>query len=200
LTFSEHFQANFQVKKRVPTWVWGMAIILVPSLFFMVLAKVVQHRETLHPEPGDRAFVVTAAELPGAPPIDPEREVLERTVETDASLRLTYRYPREVMPDEPVSLECLVVRTVDAAAAQRALGLVGDEVKKALSVRPELLTWGDESRAGDVLKEGRVVGTYVAARKGRFVFVLRVTGLTLDAPAISRVVVPKLELLSGFGR
>jgi hypothetical protein len=102
------------------------------------------------------------------------------------------------MPGDPISVECLVVRTLDDAAAQRALGLVSDEVKRALQPRPELLTWGDETHAGHMIKDGRVVGTYLSARKGRFVFVLRVTGQQLDAAEIDQVVRPKLEQLTHF--
>jgi hypothetical protein len=50
-----------------------MAIILVPSLVYLVLAQAVRHRKTQPAQGSDRAHVVTAGELPGAPASDRSR-------------------------------------------------------------------------------------------------------------------------------
>jgi hypothetical protein len=178
-----------------------MAIILAPSLAFLALGVAGMHvsREHRFKEvtTADRRQVVTGGELGVA--IDVKREVLTKTEEDDGSLRLTYRYPQELMPGDPVSLECIVVRALDAAAAQRALELVEWETRKSLDPKAGLLEWGDASRAGTVLKDGRPVGSFFAARKDRFLLVLRVTGLQLDAEQLRAHLMPHLEPLTRFG-
>jgi hypothetical protein len=178
-----------------------MAIIVVPSLLFLLLAiaggRFSRENRFKNVTAEDRALLVTAAELiPGA---DPKREYVRKTEEDDGSLRLTYRYPEEVMPQEPVSIDCIVVRALDGVAAARALQNVAYEVAKQLDSKPELLEWGDESRAGVVLHDGRPVGTFLAARRGRFVWVLRVTGQQLDSAQVQTWVRPRLEQLERFG-
>ena len=193
------------MKKRIPAWVFGMVIILAPTLTFVVLAlagvKMSREHRFKSVTAMDRAHVVTAGDL--GQTADPVREYLRKTEEENGSLRLTYRYPDELMPGDPVSVECLVVRTLDSVAAKHALDLVEFEVRRSLD-RPstgsgDALAWGDESRAGLLRKEGRPVGTFFAARKDRFVFVLRVTGLQLEPAELERVMRPKLEQLTRFG-
>ena len=186
--------------RRVPKWVLGMALILAPSLIFLGLAaggaRMSRENRFKPVSALDRAHLVTAGDL-GAP-ADPARELLMKTEEDNGSLRLTYRYPGELMPGDPVSVECLVVRTLDAVAAKHALDLVELEVRRAL-VRKDALAWGDESRAGVLLKEGKPVGTFFAARKDRFLFVLRVTGEVPGPEQLEAVLRPKLEQLTRFG-
>lgn len=180
------------------SWKYALAIIIAPSLTFVVLAVVGQRvsRENRFKNvtAADRARVVTMAELGQA--ADPAREVLEKTEEDDGSLRVTYRYPRELGPGEPVAVECIVVRSLDVTKAKQVLADVEGEVKKALAPAAGVLAWGDESRAGVLLNQGRPVGTFYAARKDRFVFVLRITGLQLEPAQLEAVMRPKLERLT----
>lgn len=189
------------MKKRLPTWVYGMLIVLAPSLAFLGLVaaglRVSRENRQKNVTAVDRAHVVTAPDL--QLDADPKREVLTKTEEDDGSLRLSYRYPKELLPGDAVSVESIVVRALDSVAAQRALDLVEWEVRKSLDPRPGLLEWGDASRAGAVLKDGRPVGTFFAARQDRFVFVLRVTGLELEAAQLRTLALPRLEQLSRFG-
>jgi hypothetical protein len=187
-------------KKGVPSWVWGIAIILAPSLAFLGLVfagmRVSRENRFQNVTAADRAHVVTAPDLGLS--ADPRREVLLKTEEDNGSLRLTYRYPDELLEKEPVSVDCIVVRALDEVAARRVLSDVEGEVRRALAPAQGVLEWGDESRAGVLLKEGRPVGTFFAARKGRFVFVLRITGLQLEPQKLEEVMRPKLEMLTGF--
>lgn len=187
-------------KKPIPRWAFGMAIILAPSLVFLGLAaagaRMSRENKFKNVSALDRAHLVTAADL--GHQADPARELLMKTEEANGSLRLTYRYPDELMPGDPVSVECLVVRTLDEVAAKHALDLIEFEVRRALD-RKDVLAWGDESRAGLLLKEGKAVGTFFSTRKDRFVFVLRITGVQLEPDQLEQVMRPKLEQLTRFG-
>ncbi len=183
------------------SWLFGIAIVVAPSLAFLVLAAAGLNLSRANREKSvsalDRAFVVTAADV-GAT-ADPARELLKKTEEDNGSLRLTYRYPYELGADEPVSIECLVVRSLDVVAAKKVLSDVEGEVRRALDPKPGVLAWGDESKAGLLLNQGRPVGTFFVARKDRFVFVLRITGLQLEPTQLEAAMRPKLEQLLQFG-
>jgi hypothetical protein len=183
------------------SWLFGIAIVVAPSLAFLALAvvglRVSRESRSRNVTALDRAQVVTAADLGVA--AEPSRELLQKTEEDNGSLRLTYRYPSELLPDEPVSVECIVVRALDAVAAKKTLADVQAEVRRALAEKPGALPWGDESRAGVLLKDGRPVGTFFAARQERFVFVLRITGQSHEPDALMAVMRPKLEQLTRFG-
>ncbi|MBK7863122.1 MAG: hypothetical protein IPJ65_31830 [Archangiaceae bacterium] len=187
-------------RKKVPSWVFGMAIILAPSLAFLGLVaagvRVQNEHRDQAPTALDHALVITAKDL--GVTADPKREVFTKVRQDDGSLRLTYRFPVELMPDEAVALECIVERALDEGAAKRRFEMVDWEVRKSFSADPALLAWGDESRAGTVLKEGRPVGTFFSARKDRFVFVFRVTGAQLDAEKLKALLLPRLEQLTRF--
>lgn len=187
-------------KKPIPRWVFGMAIILAPSLLFLGLAiagvRMSRENHFEHATARDREHLVTAADL--GQPHDPARERLMKTGEPNGSLRLTYRYPDELMPGDPVSIECLVVRTPDADAAKQVHDQLESEVRRSLD-RKDVLPWGDESRAGLLLKGGKPVGTFFSTRKDRFVFVLRITGVQLEPARLEEVMRPKLEQLTRFG-
>jgi hypothetical protein len=91
------------------------------------------------------------------------------------------------------------VRALDDFAAHRAIELVEWEVRKSLVVEPGFFDWGDESKAGVVKNEGFPTGTFFAARQGRWMFVLRVTGMQLDGAQLRALLLPRLEQLTRFG-
>ncbi|MBL8953532.1 MAG: hypothetical protein JNK82_22340 [Myxococcaceae bacterium] len=180
------------------SWQFPLAIIVGPSVVFLVLANIGlkaarEHRyQTV--TASDRAQVVTMADLGQA--FDPAREVLQKTAEDNASLRLTYRYPKELGEHEPIAMECIIVRSLDVVTAKKVVSDTEGEVRRALAAAPGVLSWGDDSKAGVLLKEGKPVGTFYVARKDRFVFVLRITGLQLEPAQLEAVMRPKLEQLT----
>ncbi len=188
------------MKKRLPPWIFGLLIILAPTLVFLGLAiggaKMSRENNFMNVTALDRAYLVTVSDL--GVEADAAREILMKTQEENGSLRLTYRYPFELMPGDPVSVECLVVRAADSAGARKLLDQVEQEVRRSFD-RKDVLPWGDESRAGLMLKDGRPVGTVFMTRKDRFVFVLRITGLQLEPAKLEEVMRPKLEQLTRFG-
>ena len=182
------------------SWKFPLAIIVGPSVVFLVLAniglKIARENRYQTVTAADRAQVVTMADLGQA--FDPAREVLQKTVEDNASLRLTYRYPKELGENEPIAMECIIVRSLDIVAAKTVVSDTEGEVRRALAHAPGVLEWGDDSKAGILLNQGKPVGTFFVARKDRYVFVLRITGLQLEPAQLDAVMRPKLEQLTQF--
>lgn len=191
---------NSSVNKEPTNWKLGIIVVVTPSLLFFLLAffsnRVFKEGVPDDVSDSDRQFVVTADALGIA--IDAPRELFQKTHHSDGSERLTYRYPVEILPTDPMSVECLVIRTSDVTHAQQAFRDIESEVRRALQPQPDLLKLGDESTVGLLTKNGQAVGTFFAVRTGNRLIAFRMTGKVLEPEPLKALAVEKFGRLPQF--
>lgn len=197
-------------RKPLPAWAFAMLIVVAPSIIFLVAASLGltkwKPNRFKQPTEADRAAVVTAAELvsyfQSTEQVEAKREEMRKSEEPDGSLKLAYRYPAQSVPADPITVECFVVRGPDAAGAKQQMEEVIAEMKKNFVAKEGGFAWGDASVSGDAKRDtdGAVIGSVFVARKGRHLFLLRVTGFKLETAEQQRdVLLPKLERLETYG-
>ncbi len=152
----------------------------------------------------DRALVVdiraVAAQIDDYRP-QPSRETFLRRQYFDHSFELDYTYARAEGDDLYLKSTLTVAATPGDAEKlfhQRwGLSSAGKILPGATDVklveRNDIFRWGDQSRLGVIMADGKPVGNLFVARSGATVFYLLVTGACFDAPeAFSSLVLPTL--------
>ena len=182
--------------RRGPPWPAIFGLVALFSVAGVVLAAVaiwaLTIRETPLPfGPGERALVVTAAQLAAGLPgheVDPSLEVASAGVRLDGSAEVEYEYDASErgVPFYVSSTAALASSERDARDELTGfrlglrVGVAGESL--ALEPRDDLLAWGDARHCFLLVQASEVVGTACAARKDRRLFTLVVAGVALEEP------------------
>jgi hypothetical protein len=155
--------------------------------------------------PSDREVLVVAAEL--APLFDfvlrSDAEAISKTSFLGGRTELEYDYAQPD-PTSPFQLHSRVIVASDRAAARSLYQQLASQLGAGASVdlawieRQGSFSWGDASRYGVFLDDGKVVGQRLACRRGEKVFYLELSGIGLDDSQFTELVAASLQSLESY--
>ncbi len=201
---------------RPRPWLW--ILILIPLGLLAALAAVIGlgalfnlSGTSVALAAGERELVVDIAHLGGwmegyTP--DPAGETLEKTRYIDDSYEIEYVYDLPENDEAPYLSYTVTFEPSASDASTTYVSLWGGtkvafyvfgEVQVEVQEKNELFRWGDESRFGLLLAEGRPFGNVFVAKKGKRVVYLLVSGIYFDdSESFSGFLTPYLERLDAF--
>lgn len=200
-------------EKKFPlkTVIIVMAVLALLSLGTFASLLFLFYSKEVPLDPGDRAILVTAADL--AALMDDftprrDREKAKKLRYLDGSWELEYEYDDTANDDAPYIYCVLNVEITrrDARAAY-TLGKLAEKGAMELSSgktlvvesRNDLFRWGDSSEFAMIQSEGRPAGNMFYTIKGTKVYSLRVTGVYFDdRESIEELLGPKLKWLESY--
>ena len=160
---------------------------------------------------GERELVVDISHLKGwmegyTP--DPSGETLQKTRYIDDSFEIEYVYDLPQDDEAPYLSYSVTFEPSPSDANTTYVSLWGGtkvafyvfgEVQVEVQEKNELFRWGDESRFGLLLADGRPFGNVFVAKKGKRVVYLLVSGIYFDdSESFSGFLTPYLEKLDAF--
>jgi hypothetical protein len=139
---------------------------------------------------------------------DPAGETLEKTRYIDDSYEIEYVYDLPENDEAPYLSYTLTFEPSTSDASTTYVSLWGGtkvafyvfgDVQVDVQEKNELFRWGDESRFGLLVAEGRPFGNVFVAKKDKRVVYLLVSGIYFDDPeSFSSFLTPYLERLDAF--
>lgn len=178
-------------------WLWLLAIPAVPLLLVGAMAALglvyVWTAKKVPVTGRDREMVLDiralAARMEDFSPA-PVRESIRKERYFDGSWEVEYEYDDPA--DSAPYLTCTVgwePKVSDAAAGYlimwhgATLGLrYGSDATLTVAERNDLFRWGDQSRLGILMLDGKPVGNVFVARKGKTMFSVLFSGVYFDEP------------------
>jgi hypothetical protein len=160
---------------------------------------------------GERELVVDISHLTGwmegyTP--DLSGETLQKTRYIDDSFEIEYVYDLPEDDEAPYLSYSVTFEPSESDASTTYVSLWGGtkvafyvlgEVQVDVQEKNELFRWGDESRFGLLLAEGRPFGNVFVAKKGKRVVYLLISGIYFDeAASFTDFLGPYLEKLDAF--
>ena len=160
---------------------------------------------------GERELVIDISHLTGwmegyTP--DPSGETLQKTRYIDDSFEIEYVYDLPQDDEAPYLSYSVTFEPSPSDANTTYVSLWGGtkvafyvfgEVQVEVQEKNELFRWGDESRFGLLVADGRPFGNVFVAKKGKRVVYLLVSGIYFDdSESFSGFLTPYLEKLDAF--
>ena len=203
-------------KDRPRPWIWILALIpigLVASVAAVIgLGALFNLSGTSVALASDeRELVVDISHLKewmeGYAP-DPAGETIEKTRYIDDSYEIEYVYDLPENDEAPYLSYTVTFEPSTSDASTTYVSLWGGtkvafyvfgEVKVDVQEKNELFRWGDESRFGLLVADGRPFGNVFVAKKDKRVVYLLVSGIYFDdSESFSSFLTPYLERLDAF--
>jgi hypothetical protein len=203
-------------RSRPRPWLW--ILILVPVGIVASLAAVLGLGALFNLSgtdvalaDGERELVLDISHLtgwiPGYTP-DLAGETITKTRYLDDSFEIEYEYDLPQNEEAPYLSYNLTFEPSESDASTTYVSLWGGtkvafyvfgEIQVEVEEKNELFRWGDQSRFGLLLAEGKPFGNVFVAKKGKRVVYLLVSGIYFDdSENVTAFLAPYLERLDAF--
>ena len=203
-------------RSRPRPWLW--ILVLIPAGIVASLAAVLGLGALFNLSgtnvalaAGERELVLDISHLtgwiPGYTP-DLAGETVTKTRYLDDSFEIEYEYDLPQDGEAPYLSYNLSFEPSESDASTTYVSLWGGtkvafyvfgEVQVEVEEKNELFHWGDQSRFGLLLAEGKPFGNLFVAKKGKRVVYLLVSGIYFnDSDDVSAFLAPYLERLDAF--